>query len=289
MTVAGFTHRFTTRPNKALSRDVGDYVARVVASLPQLPLVARYLVQRIFDRTVLGFWWIALRALTPVAAMALIFMHVTEFGTPGLFYPVFLLAGMTVWIVVDIGISYGMRSLFAGRRLQRMMRLPAFLFSLASLSMPLIHGAVMLSVLVFAVIVCGIAGVDLPSMMRWQLALFPVLIALVAMLVTGLTVFVSIAFILTRDTRFVVPMLTQVWFFATPVLYPLSTLPPGWQTLSLYLNPLTPIMEASRYALFGIGQWPAVPLLVSAFFIGVVFLCGIWFMMRSEWVLPDMS
>ncbi len=277
------------RTGPALARHLTAYVARIVANLPHLPLVGLYLVRRVFDRTMMGYWWIALRALMPVAAMSVVFTHVDVFQSANIPYPVFLLSGMALWIIVDVGIGQGIRALFAGRRLQRMVPLPGFLFPVASLALPLIHGAVLAVSMIAAGVAFRLSGADVPFGMHRELALLPVFITLVAMLVTGISAFISVAYMLTRDIRFMVPVLTQAWFFATPVFYPLSALPVGWQQVSLYLNPLSPILEASRYALFGTGLWSTPALLVSAIVIGIVFLAGVWFMMRSEWVLPEMD
>jgi len=275
--------------DRALSRNVISYAWQVAAHLPHLRFVAGYLLWRTFDRTVLGLWWIVLLAVSFVAAMSLVFSNVEPFQTPGLPYPLFLLAGMVLWVVVEMGISRGMRGLHQGRQLRRFMNFPGFLMTLASLALPMILCAALLSCVVLAIVLYLAFGVHVPVAWRWQLLLLPVLVVLVAMLVTGLAAFISVAYTLSRDVRFVAPVLTQIWFFATPVFYPLSALPPRWQDASLILNPLTPIMETIRHILFGVGQLPVGPLFISVLVIGLVFLSGVWFMMRSEWVLPEMD
>jgi len=275
--------------NRALPRNVLSYAWLVAGHFPHLRFVSGHLLRRTFDRTVLGLWWIVLLAISFVAAMSLVFSNVEPFQTPGLPYPLFLLAGMVLWVVVEMGISRGMRGLHQGRQLRRLFHFPGLLLTLASLALPIILSAVLLSCLVLAIFLYMAFGVHVPLALSWHLLLLPVLVVLVAMLVTGLTAFISVAYTLSRDVRFVAPVLTQIWFFATPVFYPLSALPPRWQNASLILNPLTPIMETMRHVLFGVGQLPVGSLLVSVAVIGLVFLSGVWFMMRSEWVLPEMD
>jgi len=61
-----------------------------------------------------------------------------------------------------------------------------------------------------------------------------------------------------RDVRYALPFLVQLWLFASPVIYPLSLMPPKWRWL-LMLNPLTGIVEGMRASLFGRPfDWPAI-------------------------------
>jgi lipopolysaccharide transport system permease protein len=53
-----------------------------------------------------------------------------------------------------------------------------------------------------------------------------------------------------RDVRYVVPFFMQIWFFATPVIYPASLVPPQWRVL-LALNPMVGFIDAFRAACFG--------------------------------------
>jgi lipopolysaccharide transport system permease protein len=53
-----------------------------------------------------------------------------------------------------------------------------------------------------------------------------------------------------RDIRYVVPFLTQFWMFASPVIYPVSLVPPHWRW-AFYLNPMVGAIEGFRAALLG--------------------------------------
>jgi lipopolysaccharide transport system permease protein len=53
-----------------------------------------------------------------------------------------------------------------------------------------------------------------------------------------------------RDVRYVVPFLTQIWLFATPIVYPSSIVPARWRTLYC-LNPMVGVVDGFRWALLG--------------------------------------
>src|SRR5262249_38056892 len=80
----------------------------------------------------------------------------------------------------------------------------------------------------------------------WSLLwLIPVLLLLVAFTV-GLCLLLSAIVVLYRDVRFTLPLLTQLWLFVTPILYPVSVVPSAAQALYLSLNPLAALIEAFR-------------------------------------------
>ena len=84
------------------------------------------------------------------------------------------------------------------------------------------------------------------------------------LLLSGLTV-------LYRDIRFTVPLVVQVWMFATPVLYPLSAVPEQLRTVYLALNPMAAIIDGYRRALLQ-GQPPDLGHLALAAAISLVLL-----------------
>jgi lipopolysaccharide transport system permease protein len=78
-----------------------------------------------------------------------------------------------------------------------------------------------------------------------------------------------------RDFRYVVPFMIQVWFFITPVIYPVSIVPERWQWI-MFLNPMTGFIEGFRSAVLGrpfdflsVGISSAVAVLV--FFAGMAY------------------
>jgi lipopolysaccharide transport system permease protein len=85
--------------------------------------------------------------------------------------------------------------------------------------------------------------------------------------------------------RVITPFLLQLWLYATPVLYPLSALPPWAQRITA-LNPMTPVVEAFRKSLFG-GAIPSFPLLYAAAISAVVMITGALYFRRSERQFAD--
>ena len=61
-----------------------------------------------------------------------------------------------------------------------------------------------------------------------------------------------------RDVRYVVPFLTQIWMFASPVIYPVRFVPDRWRWI-FYLNPLVGAIDGFRSSLLGLPfNWTAI-------------------------------
>jgi lipopolysaccharide transport system permease protein len=84
-----------------------------------------------------------------------------------------------------------------------------------------------------------------------------------------------------RDVRFSLNYAMGFWYFFTPVLYPLSTVPSSYRTL-MELNPMTAPMEMFRNGIFGTGGVPMLGLAATIVTIVVVGSLGLRFFIRSE-------
>jgi lipopolysaccharide transport system permease protein len=219
--------------------------------------------------------------------MAAVFKNFTSLQSPDLPYPLFLIAGMALWISLDIGLRRGMRSLNSLRRIHTALNVPRITVTFAAFAIPALYHVIFVAFLVVAIGFYWLQTGQLFLALGWNLMYVPVAMALTFMITTGIVAVCSVIFLFARDIRFTLPLMTQLWFFLTPIIYPLSVLPPAWQTVSKYLNPMTGIVSLYRYALFGTEKLAVDALFVSTTLSLVVFLFGAWFMMRSDLILRD--
>ena len=89
-----------------------------------------------------------------------------------------------------------------------------------------------------------------------------------------------------RDIKFITPFLIQVWFYATPVVYPTTLIPEKWQWL-YSLNPMTGIVDGFRWVLY--GQVPPTNnlLFLSIGVVIVLWVTGLIFFQRMELTFAD--
>jgi len=123
-----------------------------------------------------------------------------------------------------------------------------------------------------------------PTVAVWTLPLF-VLLAMSAAL--GIGMWFSALNVKYRDVRHALPFLTQVWMFATPVVYPSSLVPESWRLLYA-LNPMVGVVEGFRWALLGTVNAPGSMLAVSTVVTLLLVLSGAYFFRRAERTFADM-
>jgi lipopolysaccharide transport system permease protein len=120
----------------------------------------------------------------------------------------------------------------------------------------------------------------------WFILLMPVLLILMAGIGLGLGIIISSLTTKYRDLQQMLVFGIQLIMYASPVIYPLSTVPVQWRWL-LLVNPLTPIIEVFRKAFLGVSSLQPVFLLYSAAFMIVVLLIGVLIFNRVENTFMD--
>jgi lipopolysaccharide transport system permease protein len=134
------------------------------------------------------------------------------------------------------------------------------------------------SSILVALVDFGVASVLLLVLMAWYdlsahagLLVLPVLIVLLTVQSLAVGMFCAALTVKYRDIRYALPFAIQVWLFATPVVFPTSLVPSGWQWL-LILNPMTGIIDGFRSALFGRPfDWAALSASTAFTAVGIVF------------------
>ena len=89
-----------------------------------------------------------------------------------------------------------------------------------------------------------------------------------------------------RDVGYLVPFLSQIWMYATPVVYPSSLIPERWRLL-YGLNPMAGVVEGFRWALLGKGSSPGPMLTVSVLVTVALLISGAYYFRRMEKTFAD--
>src|SRR5207248_3216430 len=110
------------------------------------------------------------------------------------------------------------------------------------------------------------------------------LLALVTALGVGL--WLSALNVQYRDVRYVVPFLTQIWLFSTPIAYPSTLLGQPWRTL-YGLNPMAGVVEGFRWALLGTGTYPGPMIGFSSLAAVAILVSGAFYFRRMEKTFAD--
>lgn len=247
--------------------------------------VGAYLLRNTYQRTVLGPFWLLVQSLLPVIGMVAVFRHVNSFQTSNVSYPLFLISGMGLWAIIDHGLKRGLRNLNYAKRIRKVVHAPRIAMTFAGLSIPLFFHMIFVLTLVGSAVFIWLTGGGFAIVISLNLIYAFISVLLTIMLVVGISAVTSVVFVMARDIRHVLGALIQSWFFITPIVYPVEMLPDSLKTFCQYGNPMTSIVQMYRYGLFGGNVPPAF--VMSAVVTICIFFFGVWFMMRSDWILDE--
>jgi len=88
-----------------------------------------------------------------------------------------------------------------------------------------------------------------------------------------------------RDIKHIFALSLQIWFYASPIIYPVSSVPERFRSI-YYLNPMVGVIEAYRVVILQ-QKMPDSSLILSASIAAVTLLVGYWFFKRVEFQIAD--
>jgi lipopolysaccharide transport system permease protein len=233
-----------------------------------------------YKQTVLGPSWAIIRPLVAMILMAAIFGGLAGFksGT-SVPYPLFLYAGLLIWQYFASALSGATTSVLNNAALLGKAYFPRLFAPLAAVIAPLVD-----FVLGFTVMFGLFAYYRWTP--GWHIVLLPCFLLLAVFAGLGVGLWLAGIAVRYRDVPFALPFVIQLWFYVTPVLYPVSRLP-DWAHIFLALNPMTAVVDGFRWSLLGMAP-PDVPVLLgstafSVFLVGV----GLFLFRRTERTIVD--
>jgi len=232
-----------------------------------------------YKASALGILWSYLYPLAMVAVYTLVFSYLWR-AVDIPHYPLFILSGLAVWTFFQAATQLAAGSIVANANLIRSVRFPREIIPTS-----VVLSQALASLVMFAVVVPA-ALILVPAVGLSMLLAVPMFMAFLC-LALGVGWLVSTATVFFRDVEHLVAVLFLPWFFLTPILYSLDTLPraeghPLVIHLLRYGNPVTPYIEGIRGVLVQ-GNVPGLSLLVYIFVVGpLVAAIGLAVIQRFE-------
>jgi ABC-2 type transport system permease protein len=233
-----------------------------------------------FFGSVLGYLWTLVRPLMLFGVIYVVFTQVVKFGEGVKDYPVYLLTAIVLFTFFSETTSRGVKALVERENLLRKIRFPRLVIPLSVALAALFNlMANLVAVFVF-VFASGISP-------RVDWLQMPLLVAMLAVLATGITMLTSALYVRYRDVEPIWEVALQVLFYASPVLYVVTSVPDSVEKIAAS-NPIATVLTQMRHALIDpdaptavdvLGGWPrlAVPLAIVA----AIFALGLWVFARE--------
>jgi homopolymeric O-antigen transport system permease protein len=232
-----------------------------------------------YKQTALGAAWALCQPLMQMAVLTLVFGTFARLPSDGYPYAAFVYAGLIPWTYLATAVAAASTSVVAEQAMLTKVWFPRLLLPLASVVRPAVDFGLSL---VAAVVLLGWYGIP-PTP---QLLELPAWLALAAATAIGLGLWLSALHVRFRDVQHVIPLLLQVWLFASPVAYPVTLVPERWRWLYA-LNPAAQVIEGMRGSLLDKPNPIIAYLPASLALVAVTLLAGALFFRSIERTFAD--
>jgi len=232
-----------------------------------------------YKQTVLGPAWAILQPLVMLAIFTLVASIMKVPMSGGVPAPVGIFAGLIPWSIFSQGMPAAANSLISSLNMVTKVYFPRLFLPVTAAAVFLVDG--FLTTLVFGLL---LLIYRIPP--HWTAVFLPVFFALTLIASLGIGIILAAATVFFRDVKHVVPFLTQIMMYVTPVFYTIDPLIPSKYRWLLSLNPMFGVTDGFRSAILGLPmQWECL-LISSAVAIGL-FAFAIFYFRRNERLFAD--
>lgn len=239
-----------------------------------------------YKQTILGPLWFFIQPILTTLMFMIVFGDIAQISTDGLPQPLFYLAGICLWQYFSESLTQTSNTFISNTHVFGKVYFPRLVVPLATVTSNLVRLAIQMSLFLIVYLYYFIFT-DAAIQPNLYLLLTPVLILLLAGLALGFGILFSSMTTKYRDLTFLLSFCVQLWMYATPVIYPLSTIKNEKLHFLMSLNPITSIIETFKYATLGVGSYSPYALLYSAIFTVLILCTGILVFNRIQKTFMD--
>lgn len=233
-----------------------------------------------YKQTVVGVAWAVFRPLLTMAILTFVFGRLARLPSPDVPYPLLVFCGMLPWQFFATALSESGNSLVSNSNLISKVYFPRLVVPASSVIASLVDFL--------------ISAVLLALMMVWyrftpapQIVLLPLFVLLAFAAAFGVGLWVSALMVKYRDFRHILPFVTQLGLYISPVGLTSSVVPDQWRLL-YSLNPMVGVIDGFRWSILGGSQQLYAPsLLISCAVIALLLVTGISYFRNTERTFAD--
>lgn len=233
-----------------------------------------------YAQTAIGAGWALMQPLLSTFIFTLVFSYLAKVPSDGFPYPLFAFAAILPWSLFARSLERSTLSVVTEGGLIKKVYFPRLIIPIAATFINLVDFSVGLLILIGMMSWYQIV----PS---WTLIFLPLFVGVALATALSVSLWLSALNVKYRDVASVVPLMTQLWMFASPVLYPASLVP---ESMRFYygLNPMAGVIEGFRWAVLGKAapDWGMVA--VSLGVVAFLLVGGVMFFRRVERTFADL-
>lgn len=240
-----------------------------------------------FKQTVLGPLWYVLQPVITVVMYMVVFGNIAKIPTDGLPQPLFYLSGICLWQYFSDCLNKTSSTFVANASIFGKVYFPRLIVPISNVISNLLRFGIQFALFLVVYAVYQIFIIPGQIHTNWYALMLPVLVAMLAGLALGFGVLFSSLTTKYRDLQLLLGYFVSLWMYATPVIYPLSTIHNNTLRFIMSLNPLTGIVEAFKYGFLGEGVFSWGLLGYSFAFMVVLLAIGVVLFNRVQRTFMD--
>ncbi len=236
-------------------------------------------VVSVYKQTILGPIWFFVQPIFTTIVFVVVFGNIAAISTDGLPMPLFYMSGIVLWNYFAECFNKTATTFRDNAGIFGKVYFPRLVMPLSVVISSMLKLLIQLGLLACFWVWYQWNGPSFTT--NAAIILLPILIVLMALLGLGSGLIITSLTTKYRDLTFLIAFGVQLLMYATPVIYPISSVPDKYRVWVQY-NPLTSIIEAFRYGLLGKGSFTPGDLLYSAIMIICILIVGIIVFNRVE-------
>lgn len=225
-----------------------------------------------YKQTILGPLWHVIQPLLTTVMFLLVFSKIAKIPSDGIQPVLFYMSGITIWSYFSTCLTSTSNTFITNAAIFGKVYFPRLVIPLSVVISNILKFGIQFSLLLAIMIWYNF--IDFPITLSWNWLYIPLLVVLMAGIGLGCGIIISSLTTKYRDLSLLLTFAVQLLMFVTPVVYPLSFLKDSEYRWIINLNPLTSVVEAFRYVLFGKGTVEAGSLIYSCIFMVAVIITG---------------
>jgi lipopolysaccharide transport system permease protein len=234
-----------------------------------------------YKQTYLGVAWVVLQPVLTTVVFTVLFGQLAKFPSHGAPYTVLIFAGLLPWQFFANTLAESSNSMVASARIISRVYFPRLIIPASVVCSGFVEAAISFVILLICMLVYGVA-------LRWELLLLPVFLLLTFLVTFGIGAWFSALNVKYRDIRYVVPFITRLGMYVTPVGFLWTDVVPQRWWMFYCLNPMVALIDGFRWCVLGPRFTPYWPGFVLSMTVGLFFLVtGLIYFRNTEKTFAD--
>ena len=243
-------------------------------------LVWRNTVVR-YKQSIAGISWALIKPVTSMVVFSLIFGQIASLPSDGIPYPIFTYVALLPWGYFSGCLVQTSNSLVGGANLLKKVYFPRLILPMSHIFTGLID--FMIS---FIVLIGMMVWYRDHITLSWRIATLPMFLILVMLAAFAVGLWLSALMVRYRDIAHLLPFITQIWQYLTPVAYTASLVPDTWR-LYYAFNPLANVVNGFRWALLGLPEPHWFGMIISTISLVIILIAALYYFRHIERTMVD--